>query len=236
MQKVLNLIILIASFFLTISSNAQIVRDVSAQEFKRLIDTEQGIILDVRTPKEFALGQIENASSLNFYDTDFESKLKLIQKSETLYVYCRSGGRSAKAAEILINLGQFEVYNLVGGMGAWQRANYPVIVTADSKDENIKSLSVYDFDSLLKSYNTVLVDFHTQWCVPCKKMIPIVDELEKELKGEVLVIRIDLDGSKELAKKYEIIAVPTFVVFENSLEVWRNEGLITKIEILSKVQ
>ena len=221
--------------FLGTVAIAQEVMSVNAKEFKELLISEQGILLDVRTPKETSLGQLENASTLNFYDTDFESKLRLIQKDKTVFVYCRSGGRSAKAANILIAQGQVKVYNLQGGMGAWLDKGFPITNAISNVDLHIKSLTTTEFNSIISTNNMVLVDFHTQWCVPCKKLVPIIEDLEVELKDAISFLRIDVDASKALSDEYEIVAVPTLVLFKNGKIVWRHAGLITKTELLAVI-
>jgi rhodanese-related sulfurtransferase len=72
-------------------ATAQEVMHINAKEFKDLLSTENGILLDVRTPEEVVSGQIENACTLNYYADGFEDKLKLIQKNKTVFVYCHSG-------------------------------------------------------------------------------------------------------------------------------------------------
>jgi len=225
----------ISCLFLVFCGNTQNVKNVSVQEFKALIASGKGIVLDVRSPQEVAQGHIENASVLNFYDDNFESKLAFIQKDKPVYVYCKSGGRSGKAAKLLSKLGQYEVYNLSDGLMAWEKANLPLVAKADIVDEHIKSFSISDFDSLLQVHQKVLVDFHTQWCVPCRKMVPIVAALEVELKEQVFVLRIDLDQSKDLADKYNITSVPTFLLFNNAAEVWRQAGLMTKEALVEQI-
>ncbi len=236
MNKITAIILLISSLVFTFCGNTQTIKNVSAQEFKVLVASGNGIVLDVRTPEEVASGKIENASTLNYYDKDFESKLAFIQKDKPVYVYCKSGGRSSKAAKILTELGQFEVYNLSGGMRAWEKAKLPVVASSVVKDAHIKSLSVAEFDALLKTNKKVLVDFHTQWCVPCRKMVPIINELEESLKDQVFIIRIDLDQSKALTEKYNIASVPTFLLFTDGAEVWRQAGIMSKQELLKQLQ
>jgi rhodanese-related sulfurtransferase len=76
-------------------------------------------ILDVRTPEEFASGHLENAVNINWYDANFVDQLKEIPRENTLYVYCKKGGRSAKAAAMLDSLG-YKVIDLQGGYDAYQ--------------------------------------------------------------------------------------------------------------------
>ena len=77
------------------------IKNVDAATFKELIEKEDGIVLDVRTPEEVANGHIPNASTINIYDEDFEAKINMMQKDKTIYVYCKSGGRSSQAAQLL---------------------------------------------------------------------------------------------------------------------------------------
>lgn len=231
---ILNIIAVLFSACTNVdSANAQVVKHVSAQEFNHIIDAGNGVILDVRTPQEVATGHLKNASIINYYDSDFEEKLGLIQKDKEVYVYCRSGGRSAKAAKSLVRLGHPKVINLKGGIGAWKAEKLPITLPTISNDENINTLSTEEFDTLLLENEIVLVDFHTQWCVPCKKMSPIIDEIEKEYKEKAMVLRVDLDSSMDLAKKYSVVSVPTFIVFKSSSEVWRNSGLLSKEKLTS---
>jgi rhodanese-related sulfurtransferase len=80
---------------------------------------EDYTLLDVRTPEEFAAGHLENAVNINWYDTDFVDQLKVVPKEHTLYVYCKKGGRSAKAAALLDSLG-YKAIDLTGGYDALQ--------------------------------------------------------------------------------------------------------------------
>ena len=219
---------LLSLFLFANSVNAQSVLHVNAKEFKRLLVSDNSILLDVRTPEETASGLLGNASAINFYDSDFERKLSLIQKDKTVFVYCRSGGRSLKAAEKLIELGQAKVYNLKGGLGAWQAEGFSVSQALATKDLAIKSLTIPAFNTIVSTNEMVLADFHTQWCVPCKKLVPIITELEIEFGDSISFLRIDIDESKDLSVEYDIVAVPTLVLFKNGEIVWRNTGLLSK--------
>ncbi len=82
------------------------------------IDLKNGILVDVRTPEEFNAGHLENARNMNLFMKDFVSVANSLPKEKTLYVYCKKGGRSARAAEVLDSLG-YNVVNLLGGYDAW---------------------------------------------------------------------------------------------------------------------
>jgi len=215
------------------TSNSQSSINLPPQEFLAAFENDNGIILDVRTQAEISSGYIENASTIDFYDSNFEKKLAKIQKNKTVYVYCKSGGRSSKAAQKLIELGQSKVVNLSGGFMAWKRAKMPVFNQNPSEDKKIQELSSADLNSILNQHDFVLIDFHTLWCAPCRKMSPIIDELEKEYLGKVHMLRVDMDKSEAVAEEHKIEAVPTLVLFNNGKEIWRNTGLMSKEDIVN---
>lgn len=76
------------------------------------------LLVDVRTPQEYNAGHLENAQNINWFDEDFSDKFSSIDKDKTIYVYCKVGGRSAKAQEKLLSLGYKNVINLEGGYDA----------------------------------------------------------------------------------------------------------------------
>jgi thioredoxin 1 len=197
-------------------------------EFQKGYQAGNSILLDVRTPEEISNGSIPGASTIDFYDPEFEQRINLMDKSKSIYVYCRAGGRSAKAAQLLINNGFSQVYNLEGGMMAWQEIGLPVEARKQVQDTNIRQMTMEEFRKSLDTPLPVLVDFHTQWCAPCRQMAPLVDELEKELKDNAVVLRIDIDKSKEVATQYGIKGVPVFVLFKSGKEVARKTGAMEK--------
>lgn len=97
----------------------QISEDVDAGKFKSLIDGGAGIIIDVRTPGEYAGGNIPGSVNIDFNGSGFEAALDTLDKSVPVYVYCQSGGRSGQAKKRMSEKGFSEVYNLVGGYGNW---------------------------------------------------------------------------------------------------------------------
>ncbi|MBS9767175.1 MAG: thioredoxin family protein [Flavobacteriaceae bacterium] len=219
----------------TAETTTPFIKDVSPKEFKKLIDSGDVILLDVRTSEEVAQGQIEGSSSINFYDEDFVEKINLINKSKVICVYCRSGNRSSKAAKIMQENGFNRIYNLDGGTMAWSQ-NLPLTKPTTEEDKHIKAMSLADFEKMLKTDLPVLVDFHTLWCSPCRKMAPIMDKIEEEYKGKAVVIRIDVDKSKEIAKAYNIKGVPVFILFKNGTQKWKHNGLISKKELISQIE
>ena len=103
------------AFFLCVScmnTNSQIIKNIEALKFKEKISELEGLVIDVRTPEEFSSGHINEATNIDFYANDFDQKLNIIRKDIPIYIYCRSGGRSAAAAKKMEKLGFKKVYNL----------------------------------------------------------------------------------------------------------------------------
>ena len=101
------------------SVEGAIAKDVSVLEFKKLINSNEGVLLDVRTPEEVAGAKINGSINININDSNFETELSKIDKKKAVYVYCKSGGRSGKAMDKMNSLGFTKVYNLDGGITAW---------------------------------------------------------------------------------------------------------------------
>lgn len=96
------------------------ITSVSAPEFDKAIKADSVLLLDVRTPQEYAEGHIDGALNINIQSDDFRQRAeKELSKDSTILIYCRSGRRSMEAAEILTELG-YTVVNLKGGIIEWK--------------------------------------------------------------------------------------------------------------------
>lgn len=104
----------------------QITQNVNAAEFHKLYTEKGGQMLDVRTEGEMESGYIPNAVNIDFYSNSFEERLKGLDKSKPVFVYCAVGGRSGKAMKMMEDLNFVEVYNLSGGFPTWEEAGYEV--------------------------------------------------------------------------------------------------------------
>ena len=101
-------------------------KTVTVEEFEKLRVDKSNVLLDVRRPTEFKFGHIGGATCVDWLDSKFEKKVSALEKNKTYLVYCAVGGRSAKACEKMVGLGFTHVYNLKGGIQAWERANKPL--------------------------------------------------------------------------------------------------------------
>lgn len=94
-------------------------------------------------------------------------------------------------------------------------------------------ISGNEFDEkVLKSELPVLVDFFATWCGPCKMMAPVVEKIEEEMAGKVNVYQIDTDECPDIAMHYNIMSIPTFIVFKNGEPVETAVGMRDKKELL----
>ncbi len=217
--------------FLSTNGQSPEVAHLSAQKFHEKLGSSTGTLLDVRTQNEFANGHLEQAGQLNFYALDFKKKLLLLPKNQEIYLYCNTGYRSEIAAEYLIKNGYKKVYNLVGGTLAWNQNEYPVIVEADARPDTQDLYLPDDYDVLIHTKSLVLVDFYAPWCAPCRKMMPMIDSLKTSYHNEVNIVKVNIDASKKLVKKMQIIGVPYLVLYQNGTPVFSHNGLITRKEI-----
>ncbi|MGH7019735.1 MAG: thioredoxin [Brevundimonas sp.] len=93
----------------------------------------------------------------------------------------------------------------------------------------IDDIKTEDFDSLvLKSAIPVFVEFHAQWCGPCKAMAPALEDMAREFEGEVKIVKIDIDAEPKLAEAYAVQGVPTFIMVTDGEVRERLSGGMTR--------
>lgn len=100
--------------------------------------------------------------------------------------------------------------------------------------DKVKILTDQNFANQTKS-GTVLVDFWASWCMPCKLMVPVLNELAEEVYGRVTVAKLDVDQSKATASKFAVRSIPTLILFKNGKEVHRFVGVKTKDYLLKEL-
>ena len=83
-------------------------------------------------------------------------------------------------------------------------------------------------EKVLNSDIPVLVDFWTEWCCPCRMVVPIVEQLAQSLKGKVKVSKLNVDQNQDIAEKYSIQSIPSLVLFKNGNEIARIVGFSPK--------
>jgi len=101
---------------------------------------------------------------------------------------------------------------------------------------NVVNVNDQNFEQeVLNSNVPVLVDFAAEWCGPCKRLAPVIDELAGDFNGKALIARLDVDESQESASKFSIMSVPTLIFFKEGKPVDQVVGLVPKQSLADKL-
>ena len=100
--------------------------------------------------------------------------------------------------------------------------------TVHFTDDNFQS-------DVLKSKLPVLVDFYATWCGPCQMQAPIVEELATEYNGKVMIGKLDVDEANETASKYQILSIPTLMIFKGGRPVSQMVGIQNKSTLMTMI-
>ena len=226
-----NLLLLFIVFQLTScqSQQSKTIETIDSKTYSdKLSNTKNPQLLDVRTPEEYAVEHLENASNVNWNGDDFVSKVEKLDKSQPVFVYCKVGGRSSQAADKLAELGFAAIYNLDGGIMKWQ----------GKKTSNVsspKGLTSAEFEKLINSDKKVIINFSAKWCAPCKKMAPYLTKMQEELKGKITLVKLDADENKTLMESMKLNELPVILIYENGKETWRNLGYLSEEDFKLKI-
>ncbi|QBN18404.1 thioredoxin domain-containing protein [Flavobacterium nackdongense] len=207
---------------------------------KEIAQLEEPQLIDVRTPGEFNAGHILDAENIDWLSNNFVAATEKLDKSQPIFVYCKSGGRSAKAAAKLEELGFKKIYNLEGGIMKWDAAGLSTRAEGEqgeAKPSNkIIGMSPQEFANLLNTDKKVLIDFNAKWCAPCKKMAPYIDKIQKEMADQLLIIRLDADENKTLINEMKIDELPTLLLYKNKELQWKHTGFMSEEDLKKQLQ
>lgn len=88
------------------------------------------------------------------------------------------------------------------------------------------------FEEIISGDGAVLIDFHAEWCGPCKTLAPIIKEVKSEFGSTLKVIKVDVDKNQNLANKLGIRGVPTLILYQKGKQLWRQSGVVPKQQLV----
>lgn len=92
-----------------------------------------------------------------------------------------------------------------------------------------------NLEQVLKSSSVVVIDFWATWCGPCRMLAPTVEEVSELMEGKAVVAKCNVDEVREVAMKYRIMSIPTLIYFKNGEVVDKTVGVVSKEDIVSKI-
>ena len=125
--KVLSLVILFFGLTSCLKNQADGVQVLDVAKYEKNMAQPDVQLVDVRTPEEFSEGHLENAINIDVTADDFDAKVASLDKEKPVMVYCKSGGRSAKASARLKELGFKTITDLEGGITNWKSEEKPTV-------------------------------------------------------------------------------------------------------------
>lgn len=229
LHTVSTILILLFNCWQALTQETQRVEKLPVRAFSEAIAaTDSAVILDVRTPEEFADGHLPGALNINWNGDSFEEHVELLDKSRPIYLYCRSGGRSNSAAVKLRELGFSQVFDMQGGIMAWRSESLPEIGSAPVAEEG---MDIDAYNKILRSHDRVLVDFYANWCLLCIQMEPYLTRIKQDMGEDIAVLRINIDQHPLIAHELGVSALPVLVLYENANRTWSHQGYLDEESI-----
>ena len=93
-------------------------------------------------------------------------------------------------------------------------------------------MSKKEFEATISGKGYVLIDFYAPWCIPCRKMLPMVEELSKTYSGRFKLLTVDFDQNRLLSKEKNITAVPYLMIYKDGKKIWEKQGEATREELI----
>lgn len=232
MKPLIQYVFVMVITFLSCDSIAQQKLSITVTEFESKWQTGSYQLLDVRTTGEYKAGHLKNSLQADWLNKQqFEERTRHLDRSKPLLVYCASGVRSEQAAKWLLKQGFAEVFNLKGGTSAWQIEGRQL-----EADVVTQQMTISIFQQKIQTEGIVLVDIGAEWCPPCKKMEPVLTQLQKEMGNKYQLVKVDGGTDIEVMKSIKASVLPTFIVYKEGKEIWRKEGIVDLTTLKSKLQ
>lgn len=216
-----------------LSCNAQTtqIKKLNPDEFEKQV-SKAIVLLDVRTAAEFRAGHIAGALQADWTNPkEFSERVKFIDKTATIYIYCAAGPRSTAAAAWLMENGYNNVYELNGGFISWKRNGKPVEASVTTQQQ----MTLEEYKASVSSAGTILVDFGAAWCPPCVKMEPVLQEVRDTLADKFTLLKVEAGIHTDIQVALHIDSYPTFIIYKNGKESWRQSGLVEKKVLIEQL-
>lgn len=231
MKKIFTLVIIsVFGFFSCQSQTAKNIETLEANAFaSKIKTTPKAQLIDVRTSEEYNTLHIENAKNIDWFSESFVSNVSKLDRSQPVFVYCKSGNRSQKAANKLAELGFTKIYDLQGGILKWEALGL------GKKNKKQIGITPDAFNKILETDKKVLINFFAPWCAPCKKMEPYLLKMEKEANENFVIVRLNADQNSSIMKELKIEELPTMLLYENKKVVWKSSGFVSEEDVRKQI-
>ena len=93
-----------------------------------------------------------------------------------------------------------------------------------------------NYEQTINSSPVVLVEFYASWCPHCQRMMPVVADIKQRMEGKVKVYQYDVDKYEALSDENNIESYPTFIIYKDGVEVWRNAGEMAEAELIDAIR
>jgi rhodanese-related sulfurtransferase/glutaredoxin len=177
-------------------------------------------IVDARSPEEFAFNHIENALNFNVQTAGYEEYVKALDKTRPVFIYAINTGRSSVLAHDLKKKGFAAAYDLEGGIANWIGSGRPYLSSVK------KGVTLTEYNRIIASGETVLVDIGSRYCPQCKKVKPVLDSIRNEYPAGVKILEIELEENPQLIAALKTVNVfPYFILYNKGAIVYKRSGL-----------
>lgn len=102
-------------------------------------------------------------------------------------------------------------------------------------EEIVLNLKKDNFDETIKNNEVVIVDFWASWCMPCKMVAPVFENLAKKYKGKILFAKVNVDENPEIAERFGIMSIPNFIIFKNGEKIGEIVGAMPEAVLEEKI-
>ncbi len=89
---------------------------------------------------------------------------------------------------------------------------------------------------MIRSDKPVLVDFSAEWCGPCRMLAPILEDVKKRIGDRATIFKLDVDRNQVIASNYNVMSVPTLILFQNGKPVWRRSGVLSAADLTRTIE